>query len=60
MSSVTGRAIEVNLTILKKSCGFVSRFLSGASRGEFVQRYSLINVTGLVEPTELGLVSEKF
>ena len=45
---------------LKYSSGVVSRFLSGASRGELLQLHLLINVTGLVEPTEPGSVWEKF
>ena len=35
-------------------------FLSGVSRGELLQPYLVINVSGLVEPTEPGSVWEKF
>ena len=30
---------------------FIARFLGGVSRGELLQPYLVINVTGLVEPT---------
>ena len=36
------------------------RLLSGVLRGELLQPYFVINVTGLVEPTEPGSVWEKF
>ena len=35
-------------------------FLIGVSRGELLQLYLVINVTGLVEPTGPGSVWEKF
>ena len=36
------------------------QLLNGVSKGELQQIYLLINVTGLVEPTEPGSVWEKF
>ena len=42
-----------------ESSGVVPRFLRGVSRGELLQPYLVINVTGLVEPTESGSVWEK-
>ena len=39
---------------------FIARFLRGVSSGELLQPYLVINVTGLVEPTEPGSVWEKF
>ena len=38
----------------------MARFPSGISRGELLQPYLVINVTGLAEPTEPGSVWEKF
>ena len=35
-------------------------FLSGVSRGELLQLYLVISVTGLVEPNEQSSVWEKF
>ena len=35
---------------------FVPRFLRGVSKGELLQFYLVINVTGLVEPPEPGSV----
>ena len=35
-------------------------FLSGVSRGELLLLYLVINVIGLVEPTEPGSIWEKF
>ena len=48
------------MRFLKYSRGVVPRFLSGVSRGELLQLHLVINVTGLVEPTEPGSVWEKF
>ena len=44
----------------KFSSGVAPRFLGGVSRSELLQLYLVINVTGLVEPTEPGSVWEKF
>ena len=41
--------LEVNLLIFKKSIGGVPRFLSEVSKGELLQPYLVINVTGLVQ-----------
>ena len=40
--------------------GVVSRLLSTVLRVELLQTYLVINITGLVEPTEPGSVWEKF
>ena len=48
------------LAILKKGIGVVPGLLSGVSSDDLLQLHLLINVTGLVEPTEPGSVLEKF
>ena len=44
---------------LKWSSGVAPKFLSEVSRGELLQLHLVINVTGVMEPTEPGSVWEK-
>ena len=41
------------MALLKESSRVACRFLSGVSRGELLKLHLAINVSGLVEPTEL-------
>ena len=49
VSSITYGGNEVSLAILKTKQWSCSSFPSGVSRGELLQLYLVINVTGLVE-----------
>ena len=42
-------SIKESFSILKKSNGVVQKFLNEVSRGEFLQPYLVINLTGLVQ-----------
>ena len=56
VSSITCWGIELSLEMLKIRWWNCSYVPSGVLRGELLQLYLVINVTGLVEPTEPGLV----
>ena len=58
VSFITCWGIEESWRYLKWSSGVVPRIFSGVSRGDLLQLYLIINVTGLVEPTEQGSVWE--